>query len=262
MLKCLIIINKILIFTLIILSCKNEVLKNKEYYADGSLMSEAEVIIDNRGKKIKDGLFFMYLPDGKKIEMKTFKNDTLNGSHIKWYPNGNKKLEENYKNGKLDGKRIHYKYGKLTSEETWKNGQMNGPFVSYYPSGKIMDESNVLNGVHHGVRKRYGESGVILSEQYYDNGQEVENNSPPPKPNFQNAEVNRLVLEFENNYNKTLPIITKGNSANIDKLGRLLDEEANYYKKISALLEGTDEWWLWSNYYTKMTNKRSELSNK
>ncbi|HMZ94899.1 MAG TPA: hypothetical protein PLC61_07810 [Chitinophagales bacterium] len=225
-------------------SCDHQKVTSKDYYPDGSLFSETEIIITEKGNNVKNGKYLEYLPDGSKVELKTFLNDTLNGPHIKWYPNGEKKLEENYVYGKLEGKRINYKYGKISSEQMYKNGQLNGVSKSYFSNGQLYSESNYLNGVNHGVSKKFTNSGLLFAEDYYENGTLVEDKSPIKSLVFNSDQANKMFVE----YNKIITSIIGNETNNLQNVNLELSELS---LKIFEALRGSDEYDVWNEYHRK-----------
>ncbi|HVA99608.1 MAG TPA: hypothetical protein VNG53_11995, partial [Bacteroidia bacterium] len=165
--------------------------RNEETYMSGGIevdkrwWSNGHLILK---QTIKDSLLVNLEcndTNGTSINIGTFKNGNgilLNNDEI-WldfsdlgYYNFKKVNESStYKNGRQNGLSITYfKYPNDTSGISYyKNDTLNGRYIEYYPNHKKKATGFYKKGIENGVKREYNESGVLVKEITYVNGDEV-----------------------------------------------------------------------------------------
>lgn len=144
----------------------------------------------------REGLYEQFFPDGSRIEVASYRNDTLDGQRTlyyengqlqytenydmgqfhgpyrAYYPSGQLKLEQQYFNNRLEGEsRAWYENGQLKEVVQFEQNQENGPFREYYPNGQLKAEGTYLEGDNeHGELKLYDEDGTLVRVMQCDRG--------------------------------------------------------------------------------------------
>jgi antitoxin component YwqK of YwqJK toxin-antitoxin module len=124
---------------------KNFTGTQKEYFADGKLKYEVNVI---KGKK--QGLEIFWYPSGKKQIQTNYLDDKEDGVWNQWYENGQLKLEANY-----------------------KNGREHGSFTQWYDNGQKRVQGNFVNGKKEGLETAWNKDGSVKYSSTYKDGQEI-----------------------------------------------------------------------------------------
>ncbi len=116
--------------------------------------------------------------DGKLRRETNYKDGKKEGKETTYHSNGNKSGECNYKNDKREGKYINYvPNGEISSENNFVNGKEDGIQKSYNGHQKKGAKSwlqlkwEMKGGVKHGYYKQFDESGRVISEKNYLNGE-------------------------------------------------------------------------------------------
>jgi antitoxin component YwqK of YwqJK toxin-antitoxin module len=110
---------------------------------------EAGVLLskDNYVSGKKDGLSFVYLPDGKVAEEKNYKMDVLNGPFKQYFDGKLVKGEGTYVNGGFEGKVSYYfPNGVTAATGYYKDGLKTGPWIYKNNDGKIKEKELYING--------------------------------------------------------------------------------------------------------------------
>ena len=82
--------------------------------------------------------------------------------------------QEFYVNGKLDGSRkVFYKSGEVAEITTYKTGIKNGVYKSYAESGVLLEESNYLNGEYNGQATFKNVDNQVSGQGLFKNGKKV-----------------------------------------------------------------------------------------
>jgi antitoxin component YwqK of YwqJK toxin-antitoxin module len=136
----------IIIFSIILLSCKNEKYLNIE-------------------KKLPDGtLLYTCL-----IDTTNGHSDTI--QKTEYYPNGNVRVKGTFKNNLKDGEwEYYYENGKLWSKGTFRNGKSEGIFTIYNKDGTLFMKSSYKNGKPDGKWLFY-KKNKLIKEVYFSNGE-------------------------------------------------------------------------------------------
>jgi antitoxin component YwqK of YwqJK toxin-antitoxin module len=111
---------------------------------------EAGVLISRENYKAgkKEGMSFVYLPDGAVSEQRMFKDDVQDGPFKEFFAGGVIKAQGNYVKGHLEGRvTYHYPNGVEVAAGFFRNGQKNGPWIYKTESGKIRERELYKNGV-------------------------------------------------------------------------------------------------------------------
>jgi len=83
--------------------------------------------------------------------------------------------------GGVNGKPLHGTYtvcnthGVLLTQGEFKHGLKNGKWKTWYTSGELKEVGNWKDGLKHDIQRYYSETGDVVKEVKYKNGEEVEN---------------------------------------------------------------------------------------
>lgn len=128
---------------LTILTACDSVEIRKEYYSNGALKSEFEVM-----NNLKNGYELKYDSLGNLVTRQFYKNDTLDGLKTTYFPFGKISEIVNYKRGKEQGDFFKFfSNGNIGYNVTMEEGKMVGLFQVYdrYDSGRMVDEVYLVN---------------------------------------------------------------------------------------------------------------------
>jgi len=96
----------------------------------------------------KEGLCYVYLPDGKLSEEKNYRNDLLYGEFKEYFDGVNLRSKGVYLDGKLDGRTVYYfPNGTEVAAGFHRNGLKTGPWIYRTESGKVREKELYRNGV-------------------------------------------------------------------------------------------------------------------
>jgi antitoxin component YwqK of YwqJK toxin-antitoxin module len=113
------------------------------YYDDMGVMISKDIY--SNGKK--NGVCYVYLPDGKVAEEKKFKMDVQDGPFKQYYDGKTVKGEGNYVNGKMEGKNAYYyPNGVAAAVGYYKNGMKTGPWIYKDKDGKVKEKELYIDG--------------------------------------------------------------------------------------------------------------------
>lgn len=128
---------------------ENEPLAKYEIYdiMDMRLIQEGYCSsVDDGGKMVKQGIQYIY------------------------HPNGKISVSDEYKDGKPDGKRMFYNdKGQLEAEVPYQNGVQRGVSKLYYPNGNVKWEAWTENDKNEGFERTYYENGKLETSGVYRN---------------------------------------------------------------------------------------------
>lgn len=145
---------------------------------------------------VREGRYLRFNADGQRVEEAFYRNDTLHGPRIFYFPGGDTLSIEQYRMGLFEGEfrqyyengqlqlsgmyrlnemsgewRQYYDSGELKEVVTFQDNAENGPFVEYFRNGNLKAEGNYLNGDHeHGLLKLYDETGRLVRKMDCDKG--------------------------------------------------------------------------------------------
>ncbi len=128
----------------------SEVLNNLNRDSVWLFYDEAGILISKdkyvNGKK--DGVSYVYLPDGKLAEEKTYKNDVLNGPFKQYFDGVKLRGQGAYKDGLLEGKVSYYfPNGTEVATGSYIKDRKNGPWIFKEENGKIKEKELYKEGV-------------------------------------------------------------------------------------------------------------------
>ena len=112
------------------------------YDESGKLLSKEAWV---KGKK--EGISYVYLPDGAVSEEKTFRNGVEEGGFKQYFEAGKLKSHGAYKAGKLDG-RVAYLYpnGVEAAAGFYREGKKSGPWIYRDKEGKVTEKELYKDG--------------------------------------------------------------------------------------------------------------------
>lgn len=95
----------------------------------------------------KDGVCYVYLPDGAVAEERSFKDDMMDGPFKEYFAKNVIRSQGKYINGKLEGRvSYHYPNGIEAAAGYYKNGLKNGPWLYRFENGNIKEKELYKNG--------------------------------------------------------------------------------------------------------------------
>lgn len=139
------------------------------YYDEGGTLLSRETWV--KGKK--EGISYIYLPDGAISEEKQFRNDVEEGPFKKYFGKHKIKSHGAYKAGKLEG-RVAYLYpnGVEAAAGYYRAGIKNGPWIYRGKDGKVTEKELYKDG----------ELASPEETKKFFEKNKVQDNAPPPKP--------------------------------------------------------------------------------
>lgn len=112
------------------------------YDENGKLLSK-----DNYVNGKKNGMSYVYLPDGNLAEERNYKMDLQHGPFKQYLDGKRLRGQGNYVNGQLDGKATYYyPNGVEVAAGFYKNGAKTGPWIYREESGKIKERELFIDG--------------------------------------------------------------------------------------------------------------------
>ena len=114
------------------------------YYDELGVLISKETY--NAGKK--QGISYVYMPDGSLSEERTFSNDQPNGPFKQYFDGKVVRSQGRYLNGALDGRVAYYfPNGIEAAAGFYKNGKKNGPWIYKDKDGKVQSRELYKDGV-------------------------------------------------------------------------------------------------------------------
>ena len=155
-------------------------MKQLQYYPDGQLRSEMDMIVVEEGSPgheawkntiVPHGASITFYTDGKVEKTAQFDRGLLNGEVHAYYPSGKLQVASIYKQGLQHGKLIsYYEDGKKAEEVTFENGKVQGDLVHYYPNEQRAFLIPHLDGVRNGTALEWHQNGTLKASRRYENG--------------------------------------------------------------------------------------------
>ncbi len=141
---------------------------------------EAAVLISKENYKIgkKEGLAYIYLPDGAISEERNYKQDIQNGPFKQYFDGKKIKGQGNYIMGNLEG-RVSYYFpnGVEVAAGFYKNGAKSGPWIYKNENGSIKEKELYINGKLASKKE---------TDAYFSKNKTI---AEPPKTNLKKPEV-------------------------------------------------------------------------
>lgn len=154
----------------------NEPCAKYEIYdiADMRLIQEGYYSFDSDGEMVKQGVQYLYHPNGKISVSDEYKDGKPNGKRMFYNDKGQLKGEVPYQNGVQRGiSKIYYENGNIEWEAWTENDKNEGFERTYYENGKLETSGVYRNGLKHGVFTRYDQwGGVIQTARFIDDVQQ------------------------------------------------------------------------------------------
>lgn len=139
----------------------------KLYHMNGKRMAEGKYI----NKEVKDSVWKYYDELGVLISMDRYKQGKKNGVCYVYLPDGNIAEERGYKEDVMDGPFKEY-FGKdvIRSQGKYVDGKMEGRVSYHYPNGIEAAAGFYKNGLKNGPWLYRFENGNIKEKELYKNG--------------------------------------------------------------------------------------------
>lgn len=160
----------------------------KDYYPDGSLMSEGQYT-----NNLRSGIWKFYNSKGNLEQTGSFYFGRPDGIWRWYYENNAILREEEYYRGQRDGTYTEYSLtGKIIVQGQYTDGEKNGTWSynsdnfsekgdyiiglkdglwqSYYPDGTLRYKGKFIQGNADGLHQYFYDNGTPREEQYYKNG--------------------------------------------------------------------------------------------
>jgi antitoxin component YwqK of YwqJK toxin-antitoxin module len=144
--------------------------KAVRFGANGLLAEEGTV---RNGKRF--GTWVIY-QENKEVprSIANYEDDKLSGTYMEFNPQGQIELVCRYHDNQLNGRFARYRLGRKTEEGAYKDGQYEGTFRKYFKSmDVIQQESEYKAGKLDGITRYFGETGNLLLEYEYRNGEQI-----------------------------------------------------------------------------------------
>lgn len=136
--------------------CWVKVVRGKDYYSFNGSETECKI----------HGIASKSLPNGNKVYVERYDQDTRVGEQRYFWPNGKLKKIQNFnQDDKLAGvTELYFENGRIESRTFYVDGETNGERVEYYPSGKVARKGVLEPG------EKSGESLWVEYVEYYESG--------------------------------------------------------------------------------------------
>lgn len=126
-------------------------------------------------KKVKQGYYKTFHPNGNLASEKTYVNDTLNGLEKEFFPTGKISGEFTWLAGKYDGDfKYYHENAKLKQEGKYVNNVMKGELKTYYESGKLKEVVTMEDSQEKGPFTEYHENGNLKAKGEFSGGAKSE----------------------------------------------------------------------------------------
>ena len=142
----------------------------KKYYPNKRIRYEGAF---ENGKEIGVFKFYSMNSSEQPMVVKTF-DENSNEALVQFYTNKGVIESEGKMIDKMRiGKWVYYhKDGKTTMiEEQYENGKLSGAYKLYYKNTQLTKLTHFKEGLEHGNCKQYSDSGVLIEDVNYINGQ-------------------------------------------------------------------------------------------
>jgi len=141
-------------------------------YPKGTLKVVRRIVRLPDGRRVLDGAYTEYYPNGRKKLAGRFDNGLKHGTFTTWASSGTMATRRHFTRDVESGTYEAWDdRGRKTWEVHYVNGKPHGTFTSYYPSGKRRGQGSCVNGKQHGLYVLRDETGRIVRTTHYINGQ-------------------------------------------------------------------------------------------
>ncbi len=133
------------------------------YTQKGKPISEGKMLNQKR-----EGKWVYFHQDSDSLMMsEIYKNDTLNGLQVTYFPSGQIAEKTMYKNGEKEGQSLIYsEKGQLMKELQYHNGKLNGHAIYYDSTGEKKMEGDYSMGEKTDSWKYYKDGKLDNEKQY------------------------------------------------------------------------------------------------
>lgn len=119
----------------------------------------------------REGRFERFDSLGNRIELARYRNDTLDGPRVLFYPGGDTLSVETYRNGRFEGPyRAYYEDGTLRQSGQYVDNAMTGEWLSFYPSGDRREVVQMADNLEQGPFTEWYDGGTLKAEGEYLDG--------------------------------------------------------------------------------------------
>jgi antitoxin component YwqK of YwqJK toxin-antitoxin module len=123
---------------------------------------------------VKNGTWITYHPNKKIIKtLATYVDGNLHGTYLEFSNRGQIETKISYNNNTYDGLYGTYKNGRPVKEMEYVNGELQGIMSEYDGRGNLQKETNFNKGQPHGDMLFYDESGDLMMQYKYENGNKL-----------------------------------------------------------------------------------------
>lgn len=158
-----------IISVLFIFTCSYGQEITKEYYVNGNLSGEGQVIDGSR-----EGSWKLYYDTGEILAEVNFIEGVMNGEIVKYHKNGQIKSEGRMIYGSNEGEAVaYYENGNLYQKINFKNNKWHGDYQFYYNNGNLMELGTFFEGKKKGIVKLYDIDGKLKSQKLYDGSEKT-----------------------------------------------------------------------------------------
>lgn len=123
----------------------------------------------------KNGEWKTYFISGQLSNIKNYRNDTLHGVQISFYPDRQLKWKSYYNKGiKVGSSFFYHNNGQVNLEEYRDSiGRKQGVFKVYYSNGQISQLGRNIDGKFAGEFKTFYKTGQLKTLEYYNQGERI-----------------------------------------------------------------------------------------
>ena len=121
----------------------------------------------------KEGTWLKYDKEGNLIGITSYMDGKINGPSIEMNNRGQIIKKQYFLEGVPHGIYGDYKFGRATKEVNYNNGMMDGIYQEFYNNGKLQRSITYTNGEMDGPMKYYNEEGEVTLEYSYKNGEKI-----------------------------------------------------------------------------------------
>ncbi|MDC7993988.1 toxin-antitoxin system YwqK family antitoxin [Altibacter sp. HG106] len=156
-------------------TCKEQPMVVKEFTGKDNL-AKVTYFTEN-GKKVSEGTMSGKLRTGEWVfyhkaseaimSKEHYREGTLHGRKITYYPNGQVTEELSYEMGSREGENLYYSpEGVLLKKLLYFQDELHGPATYYDANGNVVIDGHYKEGKKHGLWKYYKNGEIELEERY------------------------------------------------------------------------------------------------
>lgn len=126
-------------------------------------------------RKVKNGFYRSFFPNGKMASEMTYENDSLVGVEKTYHENGNLSGEFFLVVGKYHGDfKYFFESGKLKQEGKYVDNAINGALKTYYENGQLKETVTMEENLEKGPFTEFHENGKLKAKGQYAGGSNSE----------------------------------------------------------------------------------------